>query len=114
YVQARSSFAGVNLKDALQTQGYYYAHGPISSAVLEGEAGVVRLAVEGRMANFWSIDSDYSNQNQIENNFSLRDTRVFTRAIASAQPLGGPVRVALEFDGALSDSRSSRTLLRPP
>jgi len=64
------------------------------------------------MANFWSIDSDYSNQSQIENNFSLRVTRVFTRAIASAQPLGGPVRVALEFDDDLRDSRIPGTVVR--
>ena len=112
YAQAASSFIGVTLKQVLQDQGYYYAHGPVSAAVLEAEAGGIRLAVEGRMANFWSIDSDYSNQSQIENNFSLRDTRVFTRAIASAQPLGGPVRVALEFDDDLRDSRIPGTVVR--
>jgi len=112
YAQARPSFAGVDLKDVLQTQGYYYAHGPISAAVLEGEVGGVRIAVEGRMANFWSIDSDYSNQRQIENNFSLRDTRVFTRAIASVQPFGGPLRVAFEFDDDRRDSRIPGTVVR--
>ena len=64
------------------------------------------------MANFWSIDSDYSNQRQIENNFSLRDTRVFTRAIASVQPFGGPLRVAFEFDDDRRDSRIPGTVVR--
>ena len=112
YAQSRTSFAGVNLKDVLQTQGYYYAQGPISSAVLEGEVGGVRIAVEGRMANFWSIDSDYSNQSQIENNFSLRDTRIFARAIASFQPFAGPLRLALEFDDNFRDSRIPGTVVR--
>lgn len=112
YVQTRASFAGVALKDVLQTQGYYYAQGPVSTAVLEGELGGVRLAVEGRMANFWSIDSDYSNQSQIVNNFSLRDTRVFARAVASVQPLGGPLRLAFEFDDDLRDSRIPGTAVR--
>jgi hypothetical protein len=64
------------------------------------------------MANFWSIDSGYSNQNQIENDFSLRDTRVFTRAIASLQPLGGPLRLALELDYDVRDSRIPGTAVR--
>ena len=64
------------------------------------------------MANFWSIDSDYSNQSEIENNFSLRDTRIFTRAVASVQLLGGPLRVALEFDDDLRDSRIPGTVVR--
>ena len=112
YAQASASFAGVELKQVLQKEGYYYAHGPVSSAVLEAEVGSVRIALEGRVANFWSIDSDYSNQSQIENNFSLRDTRVFTRAIASLRPLGGPLRLALEFDDDLRDSRIPGTAVR--
>jgi hypothetical protein len=112
YAQAAPSFSGLELKQVIQTQGYYYAHGPVSSALLEGELGYVRVALEGRMANFWSIDSDYSNQNEIQNNFSLRDTRLFTRAIASVRPLGGPIRVALEFDDDLRDSRIPGTAVR--
>jgi hypothetical protein len=112
FAQAVPSFAGVELKQVLQEQGYYYAHGPISAAVLEAEAGGIRIALEGRVANYWSIDSDYSNQREIENNFSLRDTRIFTRAIASLQPLGGPVRVALELDDDFRDSRIPGTVVR--
>jgi hypothetical protein len=112
YARAAPSFAGTELKRVLETEGYYYAHGPVSSAALEAEWGDVRLGLEGRMANFWSIDSDYSNQSQIQNNFSLRDTRVFTRAIASLQPLGGPLRVAFEFDDNLRDSRIPGTFVR--
>src|SRR5689334_11312077 len=60
YAAAAPTFAGVQLKRVLQQEGYYYAQGPVTSAVLEGEVGgVVRIAVEGRVANFWSIDSDY-------------------------------------------------------
>jgi hypothetical protein len=112
YAQARPSFAGVELKEVLQREGYYYAHGPISSAVLEGEVGRARIAVEGRMANFWSIDADYSNQRQIQDNFSLRDTRMFARAIASIQPFERPLRFALEFDDDLRDSRIPGTAVR--
>jgi hypothetical protein len=104
YAQASPSFAGETLKAVLQKEGYYFAHGPVSSAVLEGEVGGVRIALEGRTANFWSIDSDYSNQRQIENNFSLRDTRIFTRAIASLRPRGGPLRLGIEFDDDIRDS----------
>jgi hypothetical protein len=96
----------------LEKNGYYYAQGPVSTAVLEGEIAGVRLALEGWMANYWSIDSDYSNQNEIQNNFSLRDTRIFTRAIASVQPLGGPLRIAVEFDDDLRDSRIPGTVVR--
>jgi hypothetical protein len=80
--------------------------------VLEGELGDVRIALEGRTANFWSIDSDYSNQRQIDNNFSLRDTRIFTRAIASLWPFGGPLGLALEFDDNLRDSHIPGTSVR--
>ena len=112
YAQAARSFAGVQLKEVLQLEGYYYAQGPLTSAALEGEVGWLRLALEGRMANFWSIDSDYSNQSQIQNNFSLRDTRIFTRAIASLRPFDGPLRVAVEFDDDLRDSRIPGTVVR--
>jgi hypothetical protein len=112
YAQSSASFAGVELKQVLQKEGYYYGHGPVSSAVLEGEVGGVRVALEGRVANFWSIDSDYSNQRQIENNFSLRDTRIFTRAVASLRPWGGPLRLALEFDDDIRDSRIPGTAVR--
>ena len=112
YARAAPSFAGMQLKEVLQLEGYYYAHGPVSSAVLEGEVGGVRLTLEGRMANFWSIDSHYSNQSQIENNFSLVDTRVFARAIASLQPTSGPFRVAVELDDDLRDSRIPGILVR--
>ena len=64
------------------------------------------------MANFWSIDSHYSNQSQIENNFSLVDTRVFARAIASLQPTSGPFRVAVELDDDLRESRIPGTFVR--
>ena len=112
YAEAARSFAGVQLKEVLQLEGYYYAHGPVSSAVLEGEVGWFRIALEGRMANYWSIDSDYSNQSQIQNNFSLRDTRIFTRAIASLRPLDGPLRVAIEFDENYRDSRIPGTVVQ--
>jgi hypothetical protein len=112
YAQAAPSLAGMTLKSTLQDEGYYYAHGPISSVALEGGVGGVRLALEGKMANFWSIDSGYSNQNQIENDFSLHDTRVFTRAILSTQPLGGPLRLALELDYDVRDSRIPGTVVR--
>jgi len=72
----------------------------------------VRLTLDGRLADYWSIDSAYSNQSQIQNNFPLRDTRLFTRAVASARPLGGPVRLALEFDENVRDSRIPGTAVR--
>jgi hypothetical protein len=112
YAQAAPSFAGVSLKEILQREGYYYAHGPISSAALEGEVGGVRLALEGRMANFWSIDSAHSNQSEIENNFSLRDTRICARVVASFRPLGGPFRMSLELDDDFRDSRIPGTVVR--
>jgi hypothetical protein len=112
YLQAAPTFAGVNLRDVLQQEGYYYAHGPVSWAALEAGVGGIRIALEGRMANYWSIDSGYNDQSQIENNFSLRDTRIFTRVIASVQPLGGPLRLALELDDDLRDSRIPGTAVR--
>jgi hypothetical protein len=112
YAQAATSFAGETLKSVLYKEGYYFAHGPVTSAVLEGEIGYARLALEGRMANYWSIDSDYSNQSQIDNNFSLRDTRIFTRAVASLRPFGGPLGLALEFDDNLRESHIPGTDVR--
>jgi hypothetical protein len=112
YAQAAASFGGADLKAVLQRRGYYYAQGPVSRAALEGRIGIVRLGVEGRMSNYWSIDSGYSNQSAIDDNFSLRDTRIFTRAIASVQPLGGPLRLALEWDQDLRESRIPGTVVR--
>jgi hypothetical protein len=112
YLQAAPAFAGVTLKSVLEKEDYYYAHGPVASAVLEGALGGVRLTLDGRLADYWSIDSGYSNQSQIQNNFPLRDTRIFTRAIASVRPLGGPVRLALEFDDDFRNSRIPGTAVR--
>jgi len=112
YAQAAPLFAGVNLQEVLQTEGYYYAQGLLASAALEGEVGGLRIALEGRVADFWSIDSGHSNQSQIENNFSLRDTRVFTRVIASLQPMNGPFRLGFELDNDLRDSRLPGTVVR--
>jgi hypothetical protein len=112
YAQAAPAFADVHVKRVLQTMGYYYAHGPLSSAAIELEGGPLRLAFEGRAATFWSLDADYDGQSHIDDNFSLHDTRVFARAIASVDPLNGPLRLALELDDDRRDSQIPGTLVR--
>ena len=64
----------------------------------------MRLRLDGRSQLFWSFNSDDDRQNTIQNNFSLHDTRLFLSAVASWQPLDGPVRLALELD---DDARES-------
>lgn len=91
---------------------YCYAQGPLASGTLEVEAGWLRFGFEGRAVIFWSIDSGYDGQSRIENNFSLRDTRVFARATASFQSFRGPIRLALELDDDLRDSDIPGTSVR--
>jgi hypothetical protein len=112
YAQAAPVLAGVRVKRVLQTEGYYYAHGPLSSAAIELESGPLRLDFEGRAATFWSFDADYDGQGRIDYNFSLRDTRVFARAIASIDPMNGPLRLSLELDDDLRTSHIPGTFVR--
>ena len=104
YPDAAPTFANVTIKTELQQEGYYFAQGLLLSATLEGELGHVRLTLDGRSQSFWSFNSDDDYQSTIQNNFSLRDSRLFLSAVASWQPLGGPVRLALAFD---DDARES-------
>lgn len=107
YPQAASAFANVTIKTVLQEEGYYFAQGLLAFATVEAELGDVRLTLDGRSQSFWSFNSDDERQSTIQNNFSLHDTRLFLSVVASWQPLGGPVRLAFEFD---DDARESGLL----
>ena len=107
YPQVASAFANVTIKTVLQQEGYYFAQGLLAFATVEAELGHLRLTLDGRSQSFWSFNRDDERQSSIQNNFSLRDTRRFLSAVASWQPLGGPVRLALEFD---DDTRESSLL----
>ena len=100
------------IKTELQQEGYYFAQGLLAFATLEAELGDVRLTLAGRTQSFWSFNSDDDRQNQIQNNFSLHDTRLFLSTVASVQPLGGPLRLALAFDGVARSSRLLGYLVR--
>jgi hypothetical protein len=105
YAEAAPAFANVIIKTELQQEGYYFAQGLLTFATVEAELSDVRLTLDGRSQSFWSFNSDDDRQSTIQNNFSLRDTRLFLSAVASWQPLGGPVRLALAFDDDVRDSR---------
>ncbi len=104
YPQAAPTFANVTIKTELQEEGYYFAQGLLALATVEAELGDVRLTLDGRSQSFWSFNTDDERQSTIQNNFSLHDTRLFLAAVASWQPLGGPVRLAFEFDDDARDS----------
>jgi hypothetical protein len=104
YAEASSQFDNVFIKSPLQLRGYYYGQGVVSYAAVEGELGDFRLAFDGRAASYWSINADDTNQSRIQDNFSLHDTRVYLREYATLQPLGGPIRLAVEADEELRDS----------
>lgn len=112
YPEAAPALAGLVIKSELQTDGYYFAQGLLTSATLEAELGDVRLRLAGRTQSFWSFNADDDHQGEIQNNFSLHDTRLFLSAVASVQPLGGPVRLALTFDGIARESSLPGYLVR--
>jgi Domain of unknown function (DUF3943) len=112
YAVAAPAFATVVIKSELQLEGYYFAQGLLTFATLEAELGDVRLTVAGRSQSFWSFNSDDDHQSAIQNNFSLHDTRLFLSAVASLQPFGGPIRLALTADDVTRDSRLPGYLVR--
>jgi hypothetical protein len=111
YAEAAPAFANVIIKSELKMQGYYYAQGVLTFATVEAELGDVRLRLDGRSQSLWSFNLGDDQQAEIQNNFSLRDTRLFLSAIASWQPFGGPVRLALAFDDVIRDSRLPGSLV---
>ena len=112
YAEAAPAFANVIIKSELKAQGYYYAQGLLTFATVEAELGDVRLTLDGRSQSLWSFNLGDDQQGELQNNFSLRDTRLFLSAIASWQPFGGPVRLALAFDDVIRDSRLPGTVVR--
>jgi hypothetical protein len=104
YAVAAPAFANVIIKTELKNLGYYYAQGLLTFAELEGELGDVRLTLDARTQSFWSIDFRDDQQAMIQNNFPLRDTRIFLSAMASWQPFGGPIRLAAVFEDVARDS----------
>jgi hypothetical protein len=111
YAEVAPAFANVIIKTELQAQGYYYAQGLLTFATVEAELGGVRLTLDGRSESLWSFNVSDDRQDQLQDNFRLRDTRLFLSAIASWQPFGGPVRLALAFDDVIRDSRLPGTLV---
>ena len=104
YARVKAAFDDVIIKSELKDHGYYYAQGIVYDGEAELEVGDFRLAFGGRGGTYWSFDSRDTNQSQIQNNFSLRDTRLFLRTAASLQPGGGPVRIAIELDDDIRES----------
>jgi hypothetical protein len=111
WAQAAPQFAGVQVKSELRVGGYYFAQGLLTAATLEAELGDVRLRFDGRGQNLWSFNSADDHQEQIQNNFSLRDDQLFLAGSASVQPFGGPVRLIIEFDDILRRSSLPGTLV---
>jgi hypothetical protein len=104
YAEAAPEFANLFIKSELQLRGYYYGQGLVSYATVEGEIGALRLALDARSASYWSFNRDDTNQSRIQDNFALHDTRVYLRAVATLQLLGGPIRLAMEGDEDIRDS----------
>ena len=104
YARTKAAFADVIIKSELKDHGYYYAQGIAYDGAVELESGDFRLAFAGRGGTYWSFDFADTNQSRIQNNFSLRDTRLFLRTAASLQPGGGPVRIAIELDDDIRES----------
>jgi hypothetical protein len=112
WAQASPRFADVRVKSPLEREGYYYAQGLLTFATLEAELGDVRLRFDGRGQNLWSFNIADDHQAQLQNNFSLRDHQLFLTTSAAIQPFGGPVRLAMELDDILRNSRLPGTLVR--
>jgi hypothetical protein len=105
YAEAAPAFANVVIKSVLKNEGYYYGQGLLAFAEIEAELDDIRLTLDGRSQSLWSIDFRDDQQDLIQNNFSLRDTRVFLSAMASWQVFGGPVRLAVAFEDIIRDSK---------
>jgi hypothetical protein len=105
YAQVAPALATMVIKSELQSRGYYYAQGVLTVAAVEAELGDARLTFASYGERFWSFDSGDPRQSEIQNNLPLRDTRLLLSVVASVQPLGGPVRLTLELDDVIRDSR---------
>jgi hypothetical protein len=104
YAAAKTSFTSIVIKTELEHHGYYYAQGIVGDGVVQLDIGAFRLAVGGRGGTYWSFNSGDTNQKLIQDNFALRDTRLFLHAAASLQPHGGPAGISIELDDDIRES----------
>ncbi len=98
YMQAQPYLPEEFGKSPLRKEGYYYAQGVVSSAILAVALSRFDLAAAARGAWYWSIDARDHHQDAILRDFSLSDSRIQLHGEAAVRMLADSVRLAVAFD----------------
>ncbi len=98
YMEAQPYLPEEFVKSPLRKEGYYYAQGAVSSAVVSLAVSRFDLLAAARGGWYWSINARDQRQDEIIRDFTLRDTRIQLHGEAAVRVLADSVRFAVAFD----------------
>jgi hypothetical protein len=98
YLEAQAYLPEEFVKSPLRKEGYYYAHGAVSSAVVALALARFDLVAAARGGWYWSINARDQRQDDILKDFTLSDTRIQLHGEAAVRMLADSVRLAVAFD----------------
>ena len=98
YMEAHAFLPEEFVKSPLRKEGYYYAHGAVSSAVVTLALSRFDLLAAARGGWYWSINARDQRQDEIIKDFTLSDTRIQLHGEAAVRMLADSVRFAIAFD----------------
>jgi hypothetical protein len=98
YMEAEPYLPEEFVKSPLRKEGYYYAHGAVSSAVVSLAMSRYDLVAAARGGWYRSINARDQRQDEILKDFTLTDTRVQLHGEAAVRLLRDSVRFAVAFD----------------
>jgi hypothetical protein len=96
FLQSTDNFRGI--KSSLEWYGYYYALGPTLAARLSAEHGVLDGGAEARWDRFFSLQGRDRFQEEVTDDFALRDERMRLRGWLGVRVPTTRVRFALEAE----------------
>jgi hypothetical protein len=98
YMQAQPYLPDEFVKSPLRKEGYYYAQGVVSSAVVSLALARFDLVAAARGGWYWSINARDQRQDTILKDFSLSDSRVQLHGEAAVRMMANSLRLAFAFD----------------
>jgi len=98
YMQAQPYLPEELVKSPLRKEGYYYAQGVVSSAIVTLALSRFELAGAARGGWYRSINARDHRQDELSRDFTLTDTRVHMHGEAAVRMLADSMRFALAFD----------------
>jgi len=98
-------------KSPLRKEGYYYAQGVVSSAVVGLALSRFDLAAAARGGWYYSINARDHRQDSLVKDFTLSDSRIQLHGEAAVRVLADSVRFAVAFDRIERTSRLPGTVV---